>query len=437
MSVKIKLRRDTYQNWYDANPTLALGEPSYDTTNNKIKIGDGTTSWRSLSYLTDATGGGGGNGYTGSVGYTGSGATGYTGSGATGYTGSGATGYTGSGATGYTGSIGYSGSRGIADGYRYNFNTATTPVNTPANGDLKFNNSSAASVTNIYISNSNSSGTNLSSFISSWGNSNNPVKGYLVVCDYLTYSSAYLIYSITSVTSNTGYYTIGVSYISGTVMPTNAQSLILQHARAGDVGYTGSSSGGGNGYTGSIGGNGYTGSIGGNGYTGSIGDTGYTGSIGDTGYTGSGATGFTGSIGGTGYTGSSSSGGSGLTSRTTANVTTASLADQASGTYSITGFIGYGLYKIQTSAAAWVVVYDSTAARTADASRDQNTDPTPGSGVIAEAITTGSQTIKLSPGTIGFSDESPATDAIPIKVTNLSGGSITITVTLTLVCLEV
>lgn len=56
---KIKLRRDTYQNWYDANPVLASGEPAYDTTNNKIKVGDGTTAWRSLSYLTDETGGGG------------------------------------------------------------------------------------------------------------------------------------------------------------------------------------------------------------------------------------------------------------------------------------------------------------------------------------------------------------------------------------------
>lgn len=53
---KIKLRRDTYQNWFDANPVLALGEPAYDTTNNKLKIGDGTTHWQSLSYLTDETG---------------------------------------------------------------------------------------------------------------------------------------------------------------------------------------------------------------------------------------------------------------------------------------------------------------------------------------------------------------------------------------------
>lgn len=52
---KIRLRRDTYTNWFNTNPVLALGEPAYDTTNNKIKVGDGVNAWRDLSYLTDAT----------------------------------------------------------------------------------------------------------------------------------------------------------------------------------------------------------------------------------------------------------------------------------------------------------------------------------------------------------------------------------------------
>jgi hypothetical protein len=53
MATQIKLRRDTYQNWYDANPTLAEGEPGYDLTNKKLKIGDGTTLWRVLPYFDD------------------------------------------------------------------------------------------------------------------------------------------------------------------------------------------------------------------------------------------------------------------------------------------------------------------------------------------------------------------------------------------------
>lgn len=53
MATQIKLRRDTYQNWYDNNPVLGLAEPGFDTTNKKLKIGDGTTAWRSLNYFDD------------------------------------------------------------------------------------------------------------------------------------------------------------------------------------------------------------------------------------------------------------------------------------------------------------------------------------------------------------------------------------------------
>jgi hypothetical protein len=54
----IQLRRDTSANWTSANPTLAAGEVGFDSTENKIKIGDGTTAWTSLDY---ASGGGGGS----------------------------------------------------------------------------------------------------------------------------------------------------------------------------------------------------------------------------------------------------------------------------------------------------------------------------------------------------------------------------------------
>jgi hypothetical protein len=53
MATQIKLRRDTYQNWYDNNPVLAQGEPGWDLTNKKLKIGDGSTTWRLLAYFDD------------------------------------------------------------------------------------------------------------------------------------------------------------------------------------------------------------------------------------------------------------------------------------------------------------------------------------------------------------------------------------------------
>jgi hypothetical protein len=212
----------------------------------------------------------------------------------------------------------------------------------------------------------------------------------------------------------------------------------------GPIGYTGSA--GTNGYTGSLG---YTGSAGINGTIGYNGSKGYTGSAGTNGYSGSlGYTGSAGNNGTLGYTGSAGTAGSAgtngytgsagpIASRSVVSVTSTSLANQAAGSFLIVGFKGYALYSIQTSAAAWVVIYSSLATRLADASRVITSDPTPGSGIIAEVITTGSQTIKLTPGVIGFSDEGTPSTNIPIKIVNLSGSTTTITVTLTLVCLEV
>ena len=47
----IQTRRDTEANWNSNDPVLALGEQGYDTTNNKIKVGDGSSEWSALSYL--------------------------------------------------------------------------------------------------------------------------------------------------------------------------------------------------------------------------------------------------------------------------------------------------------------------------------------------------------------------------------------------------
>jgi len=54
MTTRIKLRRDTAANWTTNDPILALGEAGYDTTNNELRVGDGTTVWSGL----DAIGGG-------------------------------------------------------------------------------------------------------------------------------------------------------------------------------------------------------------------------------------------------------------------------------------------------------------------------------------------------------------------------------------------
>jgi hypothetical protein len=123
-------------------------------------------------------------------------------------------------------------------------------------------------------------------------------------------------------------------------------------------------------------------------------------------------------------------------SRTVLSGVTDSLADSASANITIAGYKGYMLYKIQTNAAAWIRLYTDSASRSADVSRLEGSDPVPGSGVIAEVITTGAQTILISPGALGFNNETVPDSNIQVRVTNKSGATRTISVTLTVVQLE-
>ena len=125
--------------------------------------------------------------------------------------------------------------------------------------------------------------------------------------------------------------------------------------------------------------------------------------------------------------------------RTTVSATTASLASNATGNLTVTMAKGYGLYKIAVSTGAWVTVYGNIARRNADFTRSITTDPAPGSGVIAEAITTGTtaNVTNFTPSVMGYNDDVSVTTNAYIKVYNNSGVTNTVTVTVTYLPLEV
>jgi len=126
-----------------------------------------------------------------------------------------------------------------------------------------------------------------------------------------------------------------------------------------------------------------------------------------------------------------------VSTRQTFSTTTASLVANGTAFPDLTNTLkSYLLLKIQTDRAAWVRVYTSTAARTADSSRSIDVDPLPGSGVIAEVITTGASTQILTPAVIGFNDQATPVNTIYLSVTNRSATSGTVTVTLTALKLE-
>ena len=123
----------------------------------------------------------------------------------------------------------------------------------------------------------------------------------------------------------------------------------------------------------------------------------------------------------------------GLQPRKTASVTQ-SIGSGAAANVSISTAKGFVLYSIQTSHAAWVTLYTDTASRTADSGRLETTDPTPGSGVLSEVITTGAVTQLITPGTICFNSSPTATTYA--KIVNKSGSTANVQVTLTYLQLE-
>ena len=131
-------------------------------------------------------------------------------------------------------------------------------------------------------------------------------------------------------------------------------------------------------------------------------------------------------------------GGTSLGSRQAFNNSTSSgHATDAAENITITAYKGYALYKIEVSEPAWVTLYVSSASRTADASRPITLDPTPGSGVIAEAITqASSETVLFTPAVIGFNDDATPSTNVYLKVVNRSGTTQSINVELTVTQLE-
>jgi len=126
------------------------------------------------------------------------------------------------------------------------------------------------------------------------------------------------------------------------------------------------------------------------------------------------------------------------TSRFTVSNNTGSIGAGTTTDITITGAKAYSLFKVETTHAAWIRLYTDTDSRTNDATRAYTTDPTPGSGVLAEVYTTtsGISTFKMTPAVTGWNDDATPSTNIYAKVTNNESGASDITVSLTIVRME-
>jgi hypothetical protein len=103
----------------------------------------------------------------------------------------------------------------------------------------------------------------------------------------------------------------------------------------------------------------------------------------------------------------------------------------------IEAFKSYNLISIQVDCAAWVTVYTTDAALNADLMRFISEDPVPGSGVLAEIITTDSATQYFSPAVACYNADNPVTANAYVRVYNNSVTAADITVTMTVLQQEV
>ena len=134
------------------------------------------------------------------------------------------------------------------------------------------------------------------------------------------------------------------------------------------------------------------------------------------------------------YNGSSWVAGGSASVRKDASHTSVSLSNNGIDNFTFSTPKTYALLKIETSHAAWVTLYADANSRTNDAGRSETTDPTPGSGVLAEVVTASSIAQLITPGTICFNSTGSATTYA--KVVNKSGTTVNLQVTLTFVPLE-
>jgi hypothetical protein len=199
------------------------------------------------------------------------------------------------GTGGIQGTQGTVGSFGGAT-FDYTFSTNTTNAD-PGTGVIRFN-ASPTSATAMYIDASNDDSTDISSFLQTIDDSTSTIKGHFRVSKKLD-TSVFKLYTISSLTDNTGWFTVNGSYVSGNGTLSDLDDVLITFARTGDVGAQGTQ--GTDGAQGIQGTQGVQGVQGLEGFVGSNGAQGTQGTLGSQGTVG--AQGTQGTLGSQGTTG--------------------------------------------------------------------------------------------------------------------------------------
>jgi hypothetical protein len=125
--------------------------------------------------------------------------------------------------------------RGADAGIKWLYDSSTSMAD-PGSGAIRFNNATLSSVTAIAVS-ATGSGSDVSDYVATWDDSTNTVKGHVIVREEAGAVAA--IFSISSVTDNTDWLQVAVTYVAGSLSLTAADPLYLTFLRAGNAGADG------------------------------------------------------------------------------------------------------------------------------------------------------------------------------------------------------
>ena len=139
--------------------------------------------------------------------------------------------------TGDIGSTGSTGPRGLSVGNQYQFDANTTAP--ASSGKIKFSSTSTASITQVYISETDYVGNDLANVIATWDDSTSPVRGHLAVWDPANPTHGVVLAVSGSVTDNGTWDTLTVSHVAGATLPADAAVLSVAFYRTGNAGANG------------------------------------------------------------------------------------------------------------------------------------------------------------------------------------------------------
>ena len=114
----------------------------------------------------------------------------------------------------------------------YDFST-TTAMADPGSGNVRFNNGTLASVSQIALDDLDKNGVDQSAYIALFDDSTNTVKGTLV---FRTSGGDVATFNITGLTDNTGWSQISVTHVASSGTFSNGEDVYIGFSRAGDAG---------------------------------------------------------------------------------------------------------------------------------------------------------------------------------------------------------